>query len=156
MKKLLSLCLIISLIIGTVPLIACGGEPQTSLPYGRIVDTYIQRGDEPLYKNAKNQRISEEEALQLANTEVVYYRVPLIVEVGNYGADGWMTAHASCNLTTLGFHQDAQNEYAKTGESAIFKFAFYVSMTEWISYQNEGRELDAFTVQAVNVADLAD
>jgi hypothetical protein len=156
MQKLLSLCLIISLIIGTVPLLSCSDKPQTDLPYGVIVDKYINVVWEYEFKDERNNLVSHEEALQRVNTEVIYARVPLTVEARNDGADGWLTVQASCNLKTLGFHQDAQNVYAAKGESELFRFEFWISMTEWAPYENTETAVNAFTVQAVNVADLAD
>jgi hypothetical protein len=156
MKKLLTLCLIVSLIIGTVPMLACGDKPETGLPYGKIVDKFIYAGATPQYKDANNNIVSEEEALQRANTEVIYKRIPLTVEVRNEGADGWLTVHVSCNLNTRGFHQDAQNGYAATGKTDILNFVFWVSLNEWTPYVQADRGIDAFTIQAINVADLAD
>jgi hypothetical protein len=156
MRKLLSLCLIISLIIGIVPLLSCADKPQTDLPYGVIVDKYLPVVWEYQFKDERNNTVSIEEARQRYETEVIYVRVPLTVEARNDGADGVLTVHASCNLNTRGFHQDAQNEYAAKGESALFRFEFWISMTEWAPYEKTEKAIDVFTVQAINVADFAD
>jgi hypothetical protein len=156
MKKMRLLFLIITLIIGLVPLVSCTEKPRADMPYGKVVDMYIQGGEDPLYKNEKNIRVKEEEVKQLTSTEGIYKRVPLVVEATNRGADGMVTVHAVCNLDTLHFNQDSQNQFVKRGEATLFKFVFWVSLNEWTPYYNADEGVNAFTVQAVNIADLPD